>query len=185
MTGSTQAKRASRGRSVAVSSLAALAAIVLAGCEDFGGRVNTYTCPATTTVPELQTLALLPPGGNARSIISAGRVNAVTATCDPDGDKGVVSRLAIEFTALRTTPAITHLDLPYFVALADSAGNILGKRLFVVRVDFALQTPVAKSTDDVTVHLPLRNEQLGNIYTLVVGFQLNRSQLDYNRAHLQ
>ena len=44
---------------------------------------------------------------------------------------------------------------------------------------------MTKATDTVTVHIPLKNPQLGNVYTLVVGFQLTKSQLDYNRAHMQ
>ena len=50
---------------------------------------------------------------------------------------------------------------------------------------FEANAPTTKTSDAVTVHMPLKNAQLGNVYTLVVGFQLNQSQLDYNRAHLQ
>jgi hypothetical protein len=185
MTGSTQAKRASWRGHVAAASLALSAIAALAGCSTFGGRSNSYTCPATTTVPDLQSLVRLIPGPNGATVQGAGRVNTVTATCDREGDNGVVSYLTIEFTGLRTTPAINYLDLPYFVAMADSEGNILGKRQFIVRLTFEPNAPVTKTSDAVTVHMPLKNAQLGNIYTLVVGFQLTKGELDYNRAHLQ
>lgn len=195
MTGPTQAKRAALGRSFAASSASlrvtavlGLAAMALVGCSNFGNRQGTYTCPQAQTVPDLQSLVQLPPGSTGQSnsaIISAGRVNTVTTTCDREGDSGVISTVVIEFTGLRTSPAVPHLDLPYFIAVADSDGNILGKQQFTVGMDFKPDTPVAKSTDSVNVHLPLKSAQLGNVYTLVIGFQLNPAQLAYNRAHLQ
>jgi hypothetical protein len=185
MTGSTRAKRPSWRRSVAAWSIAAPALAGLAACSTFGTRQGTYTCPATTVVPELQSLVTIVPGANGATIQSSGRVNTLTATCDRDGDTGVVSNLTIDFAGLRTTPAVAQLALPYFVAVADATGNILGKQQYTMILGFDPNAPVTKATDSVTVHLPLKNAQLGNIYTLVVGFQLTQSQLDYNRAHLQ
>lgn len=185
MTGTTQVKRAAGRSSFAAGSLAVVAAAALAGCSNFGTRANTFTCPATTTVPDLQTLVGVVPGANGATIQSSGRINTVTATCDREGDTGVVSTLTIEFAGLRTTPAVSRIVLPYFVAMADPTGNILGKQQFTITLNFEPNDPVTRTTDSVTVHMPLKNAQLGNVYTLVVGFQLTQSQLDYNRAHLQ
>jgi hypothetical protein len=190
MRGSTPEQRASRRTGFVPSgfagwSLAILALVALAGCSNFGGRGNNYTCPATTTVPDLQTLVLLAPGPNGAAVQSAGRINSVSAECDSDGDHGVQSKLTIEFTGLRTTPAISQIPLPYFVALADTTGNILGKQQYTLVMSFPPDAQVAKANDIVTVHIPLKNAQLGNVYTVVVGFQLTSSQVDYNRAHMQ
>jgi hypothetical protein len=193
MTGSTQAKRAALGSSFAASNVASavrgsvvlgLAALALAGCKNFGGQGGNYTCPLAQTVPELQTMVQFPPG-NTQTVLSAGRVNSVTTTCESEGESGVVSSLAVEFTGLRTSPAVSHLNLPYFIVVADSDGNILGKQQYTFGLDFARDAPTAKAVDNVTVHLPLKNAQLGNVYTLVVGFQLNQDQVNYNRSHLQ
>ncbi len=185
MTESTQARRASRRGNVTWRCLALATLLVLAGCADFGGRKNSYTCPATSTVPDLQTLVTIVPGPNGATIQSSGRVNSVAIDCDREGENGVVAHLTIEFAGLRTSPAVNNVALPYFVAMADANGNILGKQQFTVAVPFAPNAPTANTNDLVTVHMPLKNAQLGNVYTLVVGFQLNQSQLDYNRAHLQ
>lgn len=185
MRGTTPALRRSRRARFVEWNWAILAALALAGCSNFGGRGNPYTCPATTTVPELQTLVQLVPGPNGATIQSSGRINTVSAICDRDGDTGVLSKLNIEFTGLRTTPAINQIALPYFVALADATGNILGKQQYTMTLSFAPDAQVTKGTDTVTVHIPLKNAQLGNVYTVVVGFQLTSSQVDYNRAHMQ
>lgn len=185
MTGTTQAKRASWRSSFAAWSLAIVATAAIAGCSSFGTRGDTYTCPAAITVPDLQTLVTVVPGANGATVQSSGRINTVTADCAREGDSGIVSTLTIEFAGLRTTPAVGRLNLPYFVAMADSTGNILGKQQFTISLTFDPNEPVVKASDSVTVHMPLKNPQLGNVYTLVVGFQLNQSQLDYNRAHLQ
>jgi hypothetical protein len=190
MRGSTPAQRASqRGRfapaKIAKWSLAILVPLAMAACSNFGNRANTYTCPATTTVPDLQTLVTVVPGVNGAAIQSSGRINQVTTDCDREGDNGVVSKLTIEFAGLRTTPAVNEVGLPYFVALADANGNILGKQQYTMALTFSPDAQVTKALDNVTVHIPLKNAQLGNVYTLVVGFQLTPAQLDYNRAHLQ
>ncbi|HEY1503753.1 MAG TPA: hypothetical protein VGF92_05600 [Stellaceae bacterium] len=159
--------------------------LALAACSNFGGRGNSYTCPATTTVPELQTAVQLVPGPNGAAIQSSGRINTVTAECDRDKDNGVLSKVTVDFTGLRTTPAINQVALPYFVALADATGNILGKQQYTMTLSFPPDAQVTKANDAVTVHIPLKNAQLGNVYTVVVGFQLTQSQLDYNRSHMQ
>lgn len=185
MRGSTPAQRASQRARFAGWSLVVLATLALASCSNFGGRGNSYTCPASTTVPELQTLVQVVPGANGAAIQSSGRINTVTAECDRDGDTGVLSKVTIEFTGLRTTPAINQVALPYFVALADATGNILGKQQYTMTLSFPPDAQVTKATDLVTVHIPLKNAQLGNVYTVVVGFQLTQSQVDYNRVHMQ
>jgi hypothetical protein len=186
MRGTTPAQCASRRARFAGWSLALLATLALAACSNFGNRANTYTCPAATTVPDLQTLVSVVPGPNGAAIQSSGRVNQVTVACDREGDNGVVATVTVEFAGLRTTPAVVQIPLPYFVALADSTGNILGKQQYTMQLGFGSEgAQVTKGLDVVTVHIPLKNAQLGNVYTLVVGFQLTQSQLDYNRAHLQ
>jgi len=70
MRGSTPAQRASRRARFAGWSWAILTLVALAGCSNFGGRGNTYTCPATTTVPDLQTLVQVVPGANGATIQS-------------------------------------------------------------------------------------------------------------------
>jgi len=156
----------------------------LAACSNFGGNQDTFTCPSATTVPDLQTLARLTPGGGADDVQSAGRIAAVNATCDKE-KAGVASYLSIDFAFLRTGPTVKHIDLPYFVAIADSAGNILGKQQFTVAADFPGEAATMRTTEKVTAHLPLTNPQLGNVYTIVVGFQLSKNEIDFNRAHLQ
>ena len=68
MRGSTPAQRALRRARFVGWSLAILTTLALAGCSNFGGRGNSYTCPATTTVPQLQTLVQVVPGPNGATI---------------------------------------------------------------------------------------------------------------------
>jgi len=163
---------------------AALAALGLVGCSDFGPKSTRYTCPQATTVPDLQTIARVAPSGKDEDVQTAGRIASVSSSCK-DEEGGVVTDLAIDFTALRTGPGVKHIDLPYFVAIADATGNILGKQIFAIGLDFPGETATMKTTEKVTTHLPLKNPQLGDVYTIIVGFQLTRSEIDFNRAHQQ
>jgi hypothetical protein len=171
-------------RATRVAQFVALAALGLTGCSDFGPKSTAYTCPQATTVPDLQTIARVAPSGKDEDVQTAGRIASVSAACK-DEEGGVVTNLSIDFTALRTGPGIKHIDLPYFVAIADATGNILGKQVFAIGLDFPGETATMKTTEKVTTHLPLKNPQLGDVYTIIVGFQLTRSEIDFNRAHQQ
>ncbi len=164
--------------------LAVAVALGLAGCSTFSADRNNFTCPAATTVPDLATIAHLAPNGGDGAVQSAGRIASVLSTCDKE-DAGIATFLSIEMAALRTGPAIKHVDLPYFVAIADNSGNILGKEQFIAGLDFPGEAATIRSTEKVTAHLPLKNPQLGNVYTVIVGFQLTKNELDFNRAHQQ
>src|SRR5579863_719073 len=168
--------RAMRG-----AQLVALSALGVAGCSDFGPKSTAYSCPQAATVPDLQTIARVAPGGAADDVQTAGRIASVTSSCKEE-DAGIVANLSIDFTALRTGPRVKHIDLPYFVAVADATGNILGKQVFAIGLDFPGESATMKTTEKVTTHLPLKNPQLGDIYTILVGFQLTRNEIEFNRA---
>ena len=172
--------RGSGAKSAAL--LTAALVLGLAGCSDFGPKTNAYTCPQATTVPDLQTIARIAPGGTDQDVQTAGRIASVSSGCT-DEDGGIVANLSIDFTALRTGPGIKHIDLPYFVAVDDASGNILGKQVFAIGLNFPGESATMKTTEKVTTHLPLKNPQLGDIYTIIVGFQLTRNEIDFNRAH--
>lgn len=171
-------------RATRVGQLVALAALGLAACSEFGPKSIRYSCPQATTVPDLQTIARVASSGKDEDVQTAGRIASVVSSCK-DEDGGVVTDLSIDFTALRTGPGVKHIDLPYFVAIADATGNILGKQIFAIGLDFPGETATMKTTEKVTAHLPLKNPQLGDVYTIIVGFQLTRSEIDFNRAHQQ
>ncbi len=164
--------------------LAALSVAALAGCGDFGGGASTYTCLSAITSPDLQTRAVIAPGNDPNDVISAGQITAVASTCSRETG-GVKAAVEISITAMRTNSAVTQSTMPYFVAFADNDGNVLGKQEFSVTVPFPPNEISARTTEKITAHLPLKNLQLGNIYTIVVGFQLNQSELNFNRAHLK
>jgi hypothetical protein len=168
-------------RTICAKGLAALFLLGLAACAD---DRSTYTCPAATTVPDLQTIARLAPGGKDEDVQTASRIAAINSTCEKE-KTGIAALLSIDFAALRTGPGIKHVEFPYFVAMADSNGNILGKEQFILGVDFPGEAATMRTTEKVTAHLPLKNPQLGNIYTIIIGFQLTKNEVDFNRAHQQ
>ncbi len=172
-----------RVRRAPLAILAVLLAVGLTGCGDFGNKRSTYTCPAISTVPDLQSLAHLAGGPNGQAVQTGGRIDDATLECSrEDKDRGVASVVTVSITALRNGPTVRHVELPYFVALADASGNILGKQQFPFALDFKGDDATMRATEKVTVHLPLKNLQLANVYTVLVGFQLSQSELEFNRA---
>ncbi len=171
-------------RALRALALAVPVAFALAGCSSFGGAQHAYTCPAATTVQDIQTIMKFGPGDNVNDILTAGRITGIQANCGAEKG-GIKDNLSIHFMALRSTLAVTHVDLPYFVAIADSNGKILGKQEFSLGLNFPPGSRSVGSMENVTAHLPLKNAELGNVYTIIVGFQLTKKELDFNRTHSQ
>lgn len=123
--------------------------------------------------------------------VSHTQILAVNGDCS-DGPKDARQRpltrvrLSLDLQQERG-PAATQKaeDVPYFVAVVHD-GQIIDKKTFSDTV----RMPPSRSTQ--RVHTPLRfvdiptgsNPQISP-YSLEIGFQLSREQLDYNRQHLR
>jgi len=73
-------------------------------------------------------------------------------------------------------------NFPFFVAVTDRDQNILAKEVFDSVVEFPEGRRRAGVFEEVEQQIALRDEETGDDYEIIVGFQLSRDQLDRNRA---
>ncbi|HEY8964349.1 MAG TPA: hypothetical protein VIN59_07815 [Alphaproteobacteria bacterium] len=74
------------------------------------------------------------------------------------------------------------MTFPYFVAVMDPDGKLIDKKIMATAMRFKPEIDDLDHAEKLTQTIPLSDVSKGAKYTITVGFQLNRQQLDYNRG---
>jgi hypothetical protein len=109
----------------------------------------------------------------------------VTGDCDIDRKAHTAdANLAVSFRATRApSGAEAHYTIPYFVAVTEGA-RILARHVYSVKIDFEPGQTVATVSDAIgSTHLETTTDKQPYDYQILVGLQLSKAQLDYNRQH--
>lgn len=148
-------------------------------------------CPRVSVLNDASTLTRLAPGPGRdlvdvdyRAEISDVRSGCRFATEEKKQMDKLVIAVAPTFIATRG-PANESgkADFEYFVSVVGPGKEILNQQRFPVSIAFpGNHTRVEVRQDDppVSIDIPLRDEQTER-YEIIMGFQLSRDELDYNR----
>lgn len=123
-------------------------------------------------------------GRDLTDVVLRGEIRKAVIKCKYDTDEHTISvDLAFDGQA-EMGPAANSRDqvLKGFAAITRTDGKIVNKQEFDMPVSFAgtsRQVRFEKVIEDTV--LPYGGEINGSIYEILVGFQLTREQLDYNR----
>lgn len=74
------------------------------------------------------------------------------------------------------------IAFPYFIAISDNQGNILNKEVFAVALQFRDGMESTHKVEHLKPHIPINNPATAGQYQVLIGFQLNRQQLNFNRG---
>jgi hypothetical protein len=74
------------------------------------------------------------------------------------------------------------MTFPYFVAVSDPQGLPVDKKIMATAMRFKPIVNDLKHAEKITQFIPMDNTNNAANYKILVGFQLNRKQLEYNRA---
>lgn len=163
-----------------IFTIAVLSAL-LAGC---AAKTNPL-CPGAAALVEAANLTGFPQGATpdpAHALYRVAIAN-VTTDCSIDPKARIAnSSLTIHFTATRapTGDSVTY-RVPYFVALRQGE-TVISKKLFWVSFGFApgqATTNFDEPVSSTMVHIA--NDKQPYDYQILVGLQLTRVQLEYNR----
>jgi hypothetical protein len=154
---------------------AAAAWVALAACSSS----QLEKCPAVSVLVDTSALTQLQ---NDAVVYTAQIVNA-KRDCDVSKySKQVQASVDISFRATRAHgEAAASYTVPYFVAITTE-GTILAKQQFLVA--FAFQPGETTTTFEDSVNslvLTVGRDKKASDYGILVGFQLTKAQLDYNR----
>lgn len=162
---------------------AAALAAVLAGCTS---PTKLAKCPPTSVLIDTASIAvprdLNAPADPANLLYTVQIATAKTDCALPKYDKQVESSVTVAFRAQRSAGGqAASYQVPYFVAITTE-GKVLAKRVFTVSFGFAAGETTSAFTDSVnSLTLTVGRDKRPGDYGILVGFQLTKPQLEYNR----
>jgi hypothetical protein len=101
--------------------------------------------------------------------------------CQYFDDRVTVDMTLQLFAELGPAAQGREADFEYFVAITDPQNEILAKEVFPTTIAFAEGRNVAGVSEELTQTIPLERLATGAAYSVVLGFQLDEAQLNYNR----
>ena len=121
-------------------------------------------------------------GRDVVDIAYFARFADVTWSCDLEGSSLEVElTLTLEGTAGPTSKVRTA-DITFFVALAARRGAVIAKKTFASRIPLPSDRGTGSLVEEIDQRFPLRAGQNGADFEILVGLQLTREQLEYNRT---
>lgn len=152
-------------------------------------ETSSSSCPEIAVVEELNSLYQFknPQQPTPRDKVSDIRFTTIDSYCQEDGDNLVVNlKLTVEgqlgtkgrnFDNER--PSFSY---PYFIAVTTGNGNILGKDIKALTVNYGTHETYVTRTESIQHIMPLAHNSDDPRSSILIGFQLNPAQLAYNRA---
>jgi hypothetical protein len=176
-----QADRLLNMRCWIVSAAAAAICIALAACSS---QSQLERCPSVSLLVDTSSLTALQENPPAQpSVLYTVQMVRAKGDCDiPKYSRQVTASVDIDFRATRAqADAAASYTVPYFVAIT-SEGTILAKQVFQVQFAFAPGQNTVDVSDSVnSLSLTVGRDKHATDYGILVGLQLTKAQLDYNR----
>ncbi len=145
-------------------------------------------CPSTGVLAEASSMSFFAPG---KTMIPANLVYRIdlwrsTTSCSVDKDEHTSdSDLELSFRGYRQKGGgAAEYRVPFFVAINDSDGNLVYKKIYSTNLIFqAGQTQVDFTQPLEGIVVRMAHSKQAFDYHLIVGFQLTQQQLEYNRKN--
>lgn len=118
------------------------------------------------------------------NVLYTVELTGVNSKCDIDKkERTSDASLKLNFRATRAPSAVeAHYSVPYFVAVTEGSERVLVKKVYSVDIHFDPGQTTAAATDTVdSTHLQVAKGKHPYDYQILVGLQLTKAELDYNR----
>ncbi|MGQ0527587.1 MAG: hypothetical protein ACT4OY_06110 [Alphaproteobacteria bacterium] len=163
------------------------AASIPTGSEDYL-RSN---CPSVKLVNELGVFTDYTNFKNAGkdNLITQVRVSRLSTSCSYT-DRSVTVDINLLFEgqlgpAAQRGPHETFFSYPFFIAITSPQNVVMARQVFAAPMAFAPGQTMQTHTEHLRQVIPLQRPTDGPGHNILVGFQLNKHQLAYNRAHAE
>lgn len=182
------ATRAALRRRAALALAASGVALVVSGCGAFS-RAEPPVCPRVVVLRDTAQAVQIEPGAkDVTGVRFLGRIADAQWACDADTDDGkryldVALTVVIDAERGPAAPDATATAFDYYVAVADREQTILNKQVFRSDLPFPANRLKAGSKEELSIRVPLPGTSTGADYALLIGFQLDREQLEFQRGH--
>jgi hypothetical protein len=170
--------------------LVATGLLSLGGCSWFHHQPETAkadpvppTCPTVAIVPQLAQASKFDGDGSGYSALSyTASLSGLTSHCTFQ-DSGIAIDATFKLMAQQGPKGQGGtVDFPYFVAVLDPAGTVLQKSLFPAPLTLTAQQARIGSKESFHDFIPLADQSAAGAYAVVIGFQLDPRQVQFNRS---
>lgn len=148
-------------------------------------------CPGVAVLPDTKSITYFddPEGKPTGALVARASLVDIKGGCDytPTGvivdiDMIMKGRITDKGRYEGRRDLEAFMTFPYFVAVMDPSGKMIDKKILATAMRFKPQIDDLDHAEKITQTIPLPDIAQGPKYTITVGFQLNRAQLDYNRG---
>ena len=180
-----------RNNLLRVAAVSTLGLILLGGCSTWDsvtsyiGSDSDAKCPGAAILADTSSLPAFDPskGEDPSSVIYNVAMTDVASRCNyQKRDNSAAARIRLNFHATRPPGGgEANYRVPFYVAISTDA-DVLQKKIYYLNVEFpsgASSVDGEEVIDSTKVTAP-RDKQI-YAYQLLVGFQLTKAQLDYNK----
>lgn len=169
---------------------AALAALTLLGTGLEACRqrddVGAPPCPRVAVLADAQHLVRYRdgPGRDLTDILYEADLGRITGECIyKKRNTSVTVAMKLTITAKRGPADRDRVaDLDYFVAIVDTQGGVLARQEFSSVLEFRPEQTQAGAQEELEQIIPLKKDQPGSDFDVLIGFKLTPEQLQRNRA---
>lgn len=143
----------------------------------------TPSCPQVAIVPQLAQASEFDGAATGYSNVTyTASLSALSSSCALY-KQGVAVDATLKLT-LQQGPKGKGgtFDFPYFVAILDSAGNVLAKSIFSSPLSPNERQLRIGSKEAIHEFIPLSDPMASGSYSVVIGFQLDDRQTAFNRS---
>lgn len=172
------------------------AALFLGSCSSdmntdlFGGdflssEPKILPCPNVTVVPSAENITIFRegPGRDLVDVTFEGSIEPVSGECEYQDDESlVVTEMVMRINATKGPAASSQAqEFPFFIAISDWNRRILSKKVFKSPVEVPEGKRRGTVQEEIVHRIPVISGRSGADYTILIGFQLTREQLQYNQ----
>lgn len=159
-----------------------LCVLFLGGCSLFQ-KDDPRTCPRLSILNEANRVVIYRdgPGRDLIDVRHEAQIGDISWSCKYSKEQvKVLAKISI---LAQRGPASTapEAQFNYFVAVTESGRDILAKEVFQSTIPFPEGRTQAGVFEEIEEIIPLASESDGPNFEIIVGFQLSKDQLEYNR----
>ncbi len=174
-----------RRRGRAAGLVLGLLAVVASGCDVFVPPPQP-PCPPVDLIEDVARIVQFRPGPgrDITDVAYVAEFRDVIWSCDHSETVLMVDLEILIKVGRGPTAEVGDTVVRYFVALSDRADRIIAKRVFDIPVELAAGEQVDLQ-EAIGQRIGLQPGQTGTDFVILLGFQLDRDQLEYNRERLR
>ena len=126
-------------------------------------------------------------GRDLTDVTLEARILDFRGFCDTDfeADRSGAVEVELELLMVATlgpAAASRNASVRFFVAIADKDENVLARAEFDTAITFEGNRNRISVSEELVQRIPLRSGQLGDDFSVFVGFVLSEKDLKYNRS---